>query len=143
MKGTRKLRSTRRKTRRQRGGKQACLYDTERNQAIRNIWSTTIKKLKHLDGNFRGEFHRLQKSGNCNLWVWKQGETSKTNENHIDIYWRNYDQWLLGMTITRHGEHVGHETINLEYISYLGYNQDQIAYEIAVKIDDIYDNYFY
>lgn len=142
MKTTRKVRSSKRKTLRQRGGKWECGWKTEKDQWIRNVWSTVIKKLKqNFDNNFRGEFHRLQKSGNCNLWVWKVGETSKTNENHIDIYWYDYDNWILGMTITKSGYHVGNERIEMEYAS--NYSQDKIATEIAQQIDVVYDNYFY
>ena len=142
MKGTRKLRSSKRKTMRQRGGRKKCPYGTEKEQWIRNIWSTTIKKLQNIDPNYRGEFHVFTGSGSCNLWVWKHGETSATDENHLDVYWYNYDAWKLGITVTRKGKHVGgNQIFDMSYCK--DYSQDDIAYEIANTIDGVYDDFFY
>jgi hypothetical protein len=142
MKSTRKARSSRRKTLRQKGGKQACPYSTPTEQLIRNIWNSTIRILKNFDANYRGEFHVFKKSGACNLWVWKKGETSKDYENHMDIYWYNFDSWMLGITATKDGKHVGgNRTFDLSYAQ--GYSQEELATEIAGKVDGVYNEIFY
>jgi hypothetical protein len=143
MKSTRKVRSSRRKTLRQRGGKKKCPYGTPKEQIIRNIWNTTLHKLQNIyDQNYRGEFHVFTGSGVCNLWVWKKGETSQNDENHMDIYWYNYDTWELGITVTRHGKHVG-KTQHYDMSYAKDYSQDNFAIEIAGAIDDVYNDFFY
>lgn len=141
MKSTRKQRTSRRKTYRQKGGREWCPTDTEEDQQIVNEWRSVSRILKtRYDANYGTEYHVLQNPPRtCNLWVWKQCESRQAaSENHLDVFWRDRDRLQLGIKATRNGRNAGTNNVNLSYAR--GYSQESFCQEIAAAINQTYNN---
>ena len=142
MKGTRKQRSSNRKTRRQKGGvRRPCPIRNAGGigQQIVNIWKLTLKYLQEdYDEDYRGE-HHWWTGGSCNLWVWKHCETHDNySDNHIDVFWRNFDKYQIGIKVTRNGKNAGVFNYTVDEGS-----NNEIASEIAGYIDYVYNDRLY
>ncbi len=141
MKATRKQRSSKRKTRRQRGGRRPCPISNAGGigQQIVNIWKLTLKYLQEdYDDDYRGE-HHWWTGGSCNLWVWKHCETHDNySDNHIDVFWRNFDKYQIGIKVTRNGKNAGVFNYTVDEGS-----NNEIADQIAGYIDQVYNDSLY
>jgi hypothetical protein len=152
---TRKARSSKKRTRRsQKGGKQYCPTSTHEEQEIVNYWSSCCRNLvQNFDSNYRCEWHIWQVGGTCNMWVWKSGQTSKGQDQHLDVYWINWNTGLLGIKATfterekKNGRwrEIGKYTVGTrqcDLSDYLGESQESITYGMASCINQAYYDFF-
>jgi hypothetical protein len=138
-----------------RGGKQKCPYGTKDEQQTVNLWKTACRILNsEYDNDYRCEWHVIQSYGTCNMWVWKDGETSKEEDKHLDVYWENWNRAILGVsgsyTISEYRkgkwvqiskENVGYRSFDLS--DYIGSSQQKFGEVIAESVDESYREFFY
>jgi len=96
--------------------------------------------IQELDPRYRSDMHIHQGFRSCNLWLWKNGHTSRSNDNHLDIYYINRE--IIGISFTINNRH---NEVKVEIDLRRDGNplKPRLTHkEVAIRIEDLYKYYF-
>ena len=99
-----------------------CDTTNPKSEFIYYIWTDIWKKLQKIDSRYQCQIGRLEhipkKSYTCNLWIWMDEFESSKNQNHIDCFINDLENYeynkdtnmikikcKIGISVTKNNEH--------------------------------------